>query len=422
MATSWKWLGAQTALILAMMTVPAQATTNLYESYLTAVEAEVTNLAQGGLNKAELDALRMKVANQPAGVGDGGTLPFLHMLQRMAVALNERGYTRREMTALRVLRGAAPKVPQTGPSSTELYTGHLQQWGAVAQALNARGYNRDEMAVIQMFTALAPPNHFEREDYAKTYPLWTERLSLLNEALRSRGYTRKEQAVQTTLLALQPRLVQAKAPTVVPAETSTDDSIPPLPRPTPAPTPTPEAKDKEEPTKDEQPNATQDPPPFHQPSVLARPVSFRVCGHPYRVTVKHELNTERKNRAPNFLLQLTTGDVVVVDSAMCRSRFLSDEVSQLYLLEGTDRVVLIRRNGDALVATHNEIYRFARNVTRVEKAKASDPAGSFRIVTGRKRARASRFAPKPGPNGLEILSGRQSRMAKRLYRLVWGTL
>ena len=121
MATSWKWLGAQTALILAMMTVPAQATTNLYESYLTAVEAEVTNLAQGGLNKAELDALRMKVANQPAGVGDGGTLPFLHMLQRMAVALNERGYTRREMTALRVLRGAAPQVPQTGPQGRPIW-------------------------------------------------------------------------------------------------------------------------------------------------------------------------------------------------------------------------------------------------------------------------------------------------------------
>ncbi len=415
------------ALVLAIISNPSQAKADLYADYLAAVEAEVISLSDRGLNKDELVALQMKVTNQPAGVGDGGQLPFLKMLARVATMLNDRGYTRREVEALRILHGAAPKGPQTTPSGTQHYTEHLQEWLQVATALNSRGYNRNEMTVLNMFTALAPSHQFQQKAYAQTYPVWTELLSRLNVALSSRGYTRNEKRVQTTMLALQPRLTQTSGPAVPAVAKGTErDAIPPLPPPASTAQETQtapiEAKKPEPLPKADKEPVESAPPPFHQPSTLQKAISFRVCGKPHRVTVKYPLSTQRKNETPNVLLQLTTGDVVIVDARMCRIRFLSDEVSQIYVLEGTDRIILIRRNGDALVATHSEIYRFARNVTRIEDAKTTDPPGSFRIVTGWKRSRASRFAPKPGPNGLEIISGRQSRMAKRLYRLVWGTL
>jgi hypothetical protein len=390
---------------------------DLYQSYLTAIEAETLKLADRGFTKNEVTALTMKVTHQPEGTGETGYLPFVQMLQRVTIALNAKGFARNELVALNVLASAAPRAAQSAPSESQRYTGFLEALITTARELNDRGYTKHDVAAIQLIAAQTPPIRFERADYGVCYTFWSDLLSAINERLRVDGYSATEQVVQKVILSLQPRLVQNLPKRSVESPETADEGLPPLPRP---PDPKPPVQPDVPPTAP----VTQTPtsPPFHQPNVLSRPTAFRVCGQSFDVTIKYQRGSKRTTRAPSFLLQLVTGDVIEIDTGLCRSRFLTDEVKQVYIIPTTRRIVLVRRNGDAVVVTHNEVYRFARNVTAIEAAPQESPPRSFAVRTGKKRSKTMYFAQKPGPKGLKIYANRRSLTAQRLYRLVWGSL
>jgi hypothetical protein len=405
--------------ILAMVTTHSRASqaNNLYQNYLKAIEAETLKLAEDGFTKNELTALTMKVTHQPEGTGETGYLPFVQMLQRVAVALHSKGFARNELTVLSVLSSAAPRAAQSAPSESQQYTGFLDTLITVARELNDRGFTKQDVAAIKLIAAQTPPLRFERADYGICYTFWSDQLSAINERLRVGGYSATEQVIQNVILALQPRLVQNLPKRSIEEQSSEDEGPPPLPRP---PDPKPPVQPDVPPPASV--NSTPTSPPFHQPNVLPRPATFRVCGQSFDVTIKYQRGSKRTTRAPSFLLQLVTGDVIEIDTGLCRSRFLTDEVKQVYIIPETRRTVLVRRNGDAVVVTHNELYRFARNVTAIEPAPDESPPRTFTIRTGKKRTKTMHFAQKPGPKGLKTYANRRALTAQRLYRLVWGSL
>jgi hypothetical protein len=355
-----------------------------YESYLMRLEKRVVAMSTHGFDATEIERIQAFVNRRPEVSSPADYQPFMRTISVLYTRIARHGITRSKHTVLKILKQVRPPLPSTPPrglankGALDRYQTFLKTMTKVTIQLNTHGFTNLEVRSLATLKSMAPTLIYRKAGYQAAYRIWSSTQSRIETKLRVFGIDQNEKVVLGHVDALKPVLYRPPVKIV----------RKPRPiRPTPSVTP---AK------------------------------SFRVCGRTFRVVQVMDMNIANKH-VPMYLMRKANGELVEINTANCRVRFITDHVKTIHAqLEDAEALVL-RTNG--------EVYWFNRglNVYSILSNAADFLVRKRRSLPGhhcfRMRNRTTRcffIGEGPTPRGLPITDGRQIiRYARTLYRTVW---